>query len=55
MMKTPKKITRAKLDVIVMPNGEVLCIGNTIGWVATLGKFLTEIDELGQPVKAKRS
>ena len=40
-MTTPDTITPAHLEVIVMPNGEVLCLGKTIGWVNTLGRFLT--------------
>lgn len=40
--KNPDTITPAKLDCIVMPNGEVLCNGTTIGWVKSLGKFLTK-------------
>lgn len=30
------------LEVCVMPNGEVICLGKTIGWVKDLGKFLFE-------------
>ena len=40
-MITPKAITPAVLDVVVMPNGEVICMGRTIGWVKDLGKYLT--------------
>lgn len=29
------------LEVVVMPNGEVLCLGKTVGWIKTLGRFLT--------------
>ncbi len=39
-MKTPKEITPAWLDVVVMPNGEVICLGKTVGWVKTLGPYL---------------
>jgi len=41
MTKPPDEITLCNLEVIVMPNGEVLCSGNSIGWVKTLGKYLT--------------
>lgn len=41
MMKTPKEITPALLDCLVMPNGEVICLGRTIGWTTELGKMLT--------------
>lgn len=40
MTKNPDKITPALLDVIVMPNGEVLCAGKTLGWVTDFTKFL---------------
>lgn len=38
----PKEITPALLSVIVMPNGEVICLGKTVGWVKTLGPYLSE-------------
>lgn len=46
MTKAPDAITPATLDVVVMPNGEVICLGKTVGWVETkkkddaLGKYL---------------
>lgn len=39
--KAPSDITVARLEVVVMPNGEVICAGKTIGWVESLGKYLT--------------
>lgn len=43
-MKTnPKEMTLAKLDVLVMPNGEILCEGKTVGWVDSLGKHLSQL------------
>lgn len=41
MMKTPTEITVASLEVVVMPNGEVICAGRSLGWVKALGKYLT--------------
>jgi hypothetical protein len=42
MMKVaPKHITPATLDVVVMPNGEIICYGKTVGWVKELGKFIS--------------
>jgi hypothetical protein len=38
--KAPKEITVCLLEVVVMPNGEVICAGKSLGWVKTLGKFL---------------
>lgn len=28
----PKEITLGKLEVIIIPNGELLCLGKRIGW-----------------------
>ena len=33
MDKAPKGITPCNLEVVVMPNGEIICLGKTIGWV----------------------
>jgi hypothetical protein len=46
MDRPPKEITVCHLEVVVMPNGEVICSGKTVGWVqgsAALGKFLTPV------------
>ena len=40
-MKAPNEITVCNLEVVVMPNGEVICSGESIGWVKRLGKYLT--------------
>ncbi len=32
MEEQPKEITLATLNVVVMPNGEVIHMGKTIGW-----------------------
>lgn len=45
MKENPEDITLAKLEVIVMPNGEILCKGKTVGWVKGengLGKYLSD-------------
>ena len=34
------------LQVLVMPNGEILCEGKTIGWVDKLGKYLITEDRI---------
>lgn len=31
-----------KLEVVVMPNGEIICAGKTMGWVKDIGKYLTK-------------
>lgn len=28
------------LQVLVMPNGEILCLGKTIGWVSEFGGYV---------------
>ena len=34
------------LEVLVMPNGEILCEGKTIGWVDKFGKYLFDKKEV---------
>jgi len=46
MMKTPDQITVAYLECLVMPNGEVICLGKTLGWTDKLGEYLTPKTEL---------
>lgn len=41
MRTAPKTMTLCNLEVLVMPTGEVLCLGKTIGWITTLGHVLT--------------
>ncbi len=38
--QNPDSIVPALLSVLVMPNGEIICLGKTIGWVDTHGKWL---------------
>ncbi len=42
MKKQPEGITSAKLEVVIMPNGEVICLGKTVGWFEELKKYLSE-------------
>lgn len=42
MKEAPEQMTLAKLQVLVMPNGEVLCGGVSIGFVDKIGKYLSE-------------
>jgi len=41
MMKQLKGLTICNLEVLLMPNGEILCAGQSIGWFSKLKKFLT--------------
>lgn len=45
-------MTLADLDVLVMPNGEILCMGSTIGYVKEFGKRLHNFKSAinGKPV-----
>jgi len=49
-VKAPDTITVMRLEVVVMPNGEIICAGKTVGWVNTHGKYLT--GEVPSPVLA---
>lgn len=40
MQTNPTEITPCTLDCIVMPNGEIICAGKTIGRVKDIGKYL---------------
>lgn len=41
MEKAPEEITVCNLEVVAMPNGEVICAGKTVGWVKDIGKYLS--------------
>ncbi len=43
MKKLPDEITLCDLEVIVMPNGEVICLGKIVGCFEELSKCLTKI------------
>lgn len=45
MKKIPDTITLCYLEVILMPNGEVICLGKTVGWFDKLGQLLTPLEE----------
>lgn len=40
MKKIPKEITLCKLECVLMPQGEILCLGKTIGWFKDLKSYL---------------
>lgn len=40
----PKQITVCKLEVVVMPQGEIICKGKTLGWFKEFQEHLT-VDE----------
>ena len=41
MDEQPKEITVCNLQVILMPQGEIICLGKTVGWFKNLKKYLT--------------
>ena len=45
MEKIPDGITLCTLDVVVMPQGEVICLGKTIGYFKELQQYLTIKDK----------
>lgn len=50
MDKIPDDITIANLEVLVMPNGEIICKGETLGWVIAHGEQ-TEIAKCLTPIR----
>jgi hypothetical protein len=42
MKEKPKEIMLCNLEVVVMPNGEVLCLGKSLGWFSDLKEYLSE-------------
>lgn len=55
MKEAPNEMTLADLDVLVMPNGEILCNGISLGYVDQLGSKLANFRSAitGQPVNEK--
>ena len=41
------------LEVLVMPNGELLCKGKTVGWLNTLLQYVFTPEEVAERNKAK--
>lgn len=42
MKKQPEEITECKLRCVLMPNGEILSLGKTIGWFREYKNYLEE-------------
>jgi len=40
--KQPKEMTICNLEVLLMPQGEIICNGKTIGWLDGFREFLTK-------------
>lgn len=43
MKKQPEEITLCTLEVVVMPNGEIICQGETLGYFKKFKKHLTPV------------
>ena len=43
MKEIPKEMTVVKLEVLVMPNGEIICLGKTLGWFKDFKDCLEEV------------
>ena len=41
----PKEITVCNLNVLLMPQGEILCMGKTIGWFRDFKEHLSKDKE----------
>jgi hypothetical protein len=37
----PEEITVCALECVLMPQGEIICMGKTIGWFDDFKKYLT--------------
>jgi len=40
--KQPKEITVCNLEVVLMPNGEIISLGKTLGWFKDFKECLNE-------------
>ena len=47
MKALPKEITVCVLDVVLMPQGEIVCLGKTVGWFKDLKEYLKKKDLKG--------
>jgi len=48
MKKQPDAITVCLLQVVLMPQGEIICNGKTVGWFKDLKKFM-QVDATVHP------
>lgn len=44
-METPKEITICNLEVVVMPNGEIISLGKSIGFMKDFGAYVTKKEQ----------
>jgi hypothetical protein len=46
MNTLPTHITLCTLELVVMPNGELICNGKTVGWFQELKEYLQEVTQV---------
>lgn len=53
MTKQPTEMTIAKLEVLIMPNGEILSLGKRVGYFKEFAKSLSDPKDAitNQPIK----
>lgn len=42
--KQPKEITACYLECVLMPNGEIISLGKTVGWFRDYKDYLTPME-----------
>lgn len=53
MIEIPQAITLCNLEVILMPNGEIICLGKTLGWFDKLESHLSVKEKKNEPTITK--
>ena len=54
MKKQPQSIITATLNVLIMPNGEIICLGKSLGWFKNFKEQLNPVaDVTGKPITEK--
>ena len=52
MEKQPEQITLCTLEVVVMPNGEIICLGESLGYFKKFKKVLKPVKNVkGKDIK----
>lgn len=51
MKKQPEEITLCTLEVVVMPNGEIICLGESLGYFKKFKKVLKPVKSKGKAIK----
>lgn len=54
MRKPPRRMTLCHLEVLVMPNGEISCGGESLGWFKRFGRYLTRKDQSPAVIRLRR-